>query len=119
MICPADNQPCTGTMDARCHGECSRLAAIRDKVRPAMEGLFAVPGPIIGKEAPAAGRDQVDDLSGFPFQGKPKVEPPQEMRQGATMMFQWFTALVDAGFTEGQALKIIALGMNGDDNADD
>lgn len=115
MICPLDDGPCTGTHDRRCFEACERLATIKRNVRPAMEGL------LIGQEPSVAGRDQVEDLSGFPFPAtRPKVEPPQEVRQAATMMFEYFTALTDAGFTEAQALKLIHMGMKGDDdNADD
>lgn len=40
-----------------------------------------------------------------------KVEPNSDMRQGAMAMFELYTAWKDAGFTEEQALQLIALVM--------
>lgn len=40
---------------------------------------------------------------------RPKVEPPAEIRQMATMQFQLFQAHVDAGFSESQALQILGV----------
>jgi hypothetical protein len=36
-----------------------------------------------------------------------KVEPSAEIRQGAAQMWQYYTAFVDVGFTEPQALSIL------------
>lgn len=95
MICPIDSQPCTGTMDRRCWDACARLDEIKRNTRPAMSELFATSS------------------------AKPKVEPPQDMRQAAVMMFQYFTALTDAGFTEAQAIQIISFAMKQEATDDD
>ena len=108
MICPADGQPCTGDGSQRCRDECARNAAIRREVRPQVGELFGV-----------AGRDQVPDPDEFLHVTRPKVEPAQEVRQAAVLMFEYFTALTDAGFTERQALKIISYSMSEDDGAND
>jgi hypothetical protein len=42
---------------------------------------------------------------------KIKVEPSQVIRQASTAMFEMFTGLIDAGFTETQALTIIGIMM--------
>ena len=38
-----------------------------------------------------------------------KLEPPAEMRSWGAMTYQMFVAMVDAGFTEDQALRYLAL----------
>ena len=38
---------------------------------------------------------------------RPKREPSAEIRQAATTMHELFTALIDEGFTETQALTIL------------
>lgn len=40
-------------------------------------------------------------------QQRRKVEPNADFRIAARTMFEMFTALVDEGFTEGQALVIV------------
>ena len=42
-----------------------------------------------------------------------KIEPPADMREAAIAAFQAFVALTDAGFTERQALMILAEQMRG------
>jgi hypothetical protein len=37
-----------------------------------------------------------------------KTEPNAEMRALATMMWQMYTAMIDEGFTEVQALQILS-----------
>lgn len=51
-----------------------------------------------------------------------KTEPNAEMRTLATMMWQMYTALIDEGFTEKQALEILSnmlVGSMHNPNADD
>ena len=43
-----------------------------------------------------------------------KVEPNSDMRQGAMAMFEAYTAWKDAGFTEDQALQLVAIAMTQD-----
>lgn len=42
-----------------------------------------------------------------------KIEPTAEQRQGAIDCYRLFVALVDGGFTEDQALKIIGASIGG------
>lgn len=50
---------------------------------------------------------------------QPKIEPPADMRQVATMLRQMYVALVDAGFSEVQAIAIIARSVAGRRSNDD
>lgn len=38
---------------------------------------------------------------------RPRVEPSADMRAGMRQLYEMFVALVDAGFTERQALQVI------------
>ena len=40
-----------------------------------------------------------------------KIEPNSGMRQGAMAMFEAYVAWTDAGFTEDQALQLVAIAM--------
>ena len=40
-----------------------------------------------------------------------KVEPNYDLRQMATQAFEMYTAWIDAGFTETQALQLVAIVM--------
>ena len=149
MICPADGQPCTGDGSQRCRDECARNAAIRREVRPQVGELFGVagrdqvPDPDCTHEChrpydewkalqqlPPFSDEVVSEIhthtvnhgrqmDEFLHVTRPKVEPAQEVRQAAVLMFEYFTALTDAGFTERQALKIISYSMSEDDGAND
>ena len=48
-----------------------------------------------------------------------KVEPNHDLRQMAMGSFELYTAWIDAGFTEEQALQLVAIvmtaGMKGDE----
>lgn len=46
-----------------------------------------------------------------------KVEPSHEMRQAAMACFEAYQAMVDAGFTEEQALRIVAHMVTGQSGA--
>jgi len=39
---------------------------------------------------------------------RPKVEPSAELRAAAASMYELFVAIVDAGFTEEQALALLS-----------
>jgi hypothetical protein len=45
-----------------------------------------------------------DEFADLPM---PKVEPPAEIRQLAGMIFATYTAYIEAGFTEEQAMRLI------------
>lgn len=54
-----------------------------------------------------------------------KIEPHADMRQGATMLYQFYIALMDAGFSQSQAMELIkvqlsaAAQQNGNGGGDD
>jgi hypothetical protein len=54
-----------------------------------------------------------DDTQEQPVNDKIKVEPDAEMRRNAFVLRQWFIALVDQGFTEDEALRIIGSQIGG------
>lgn len=41
-------------------------------------------------------------------EGPVKVEPTSDQRQIALVMFQFYTALIDQGFAEAQAVLLVA-----------
>ena len=37
-----------------------------------------------------------------------KIEPNADVRQVATLTFEWYTAFLDSGFTEAQAMELVS-----------
>ena len=62
-----------------------------------------------------------NDISSIGSETKPYAneEPSAEMKTAASLMRELFVSLVQAGFTEMQALKIIAIGMHPPKEADE